>query len=107
MRDGTVELYRAVKTPAGEPDAEFVASALSGSLPPDIVRAAADRLAARAIASGRDEAQQDELSSGGALVRTAAPLKTADGVRVGALVASQFVSGEMTMYERRATAAYE
>jgi two-component system nitrogen regulation sensor histidine kinase NtrY len=105
MHDGMIDVYRAIKTPAGDLDAEFLASAVSGSVPP--VRAASDRLAARAIASGRDESQEQELDSGAVLVRTATPLVNADRAVVGAIVASQYVSADIRMQERRATAAFE
>ncbi len=109
LQGGIFDLYRAVRRSGGDPDAEFLASARSGSLPPDTIRvgAAADRLAARAMLSGRDETQQEELDSGAWLVRTASPLRTADNAVVGVIVASLYVSGEIKREEIRATAAFE
>ena len=56
MRDGLVEIYQAVPTPAGARDAVFLLALEAGSPPRDVVRASADRIAARVAASGRDAA---------------------------------------------------
>ena len=64
-------------------------------------------MAAKAVASGRDEAQQDDLDSGGVLLRTASPIRGADDTTVGAVVVSQYVGNDMQVRALRATAAYE
>src|SRR5205814_5408225 len=71
MRDGMIELYRVVRAPNGPPDVTLLRFVESPTLPHDTVRASADRLAERAAISGRDEPAEDELDSGGVLVRDA------------------------------------
>lgn len=107
MRAGVIELYRAVPVLGGQPDAVFVLGGESSTLPPDHVSASADRLAARAMASGRDEPMQEDLDSGGVLVRTAAPIVNADHAIVGAVVVSEHLDGQFRTEARQATAAYE
>jgi two-component system, NtrC family, nitrogen regulation sensor histidine kinase NtrY len=107
MRAGVIELYRAGPVVGGQPDAAFVLGSESSTLPPDHVSASADRLAARAMASGRDEQIQEDLDSGGVLVRTAAPIVNADRAIVGAVVVSEHLDGQFRTQAREATAAYE
>src|SRR5262245_1144942 len=52
---GMVELYRAVTGPGGQHDVEFLLAEQASDLPPDHVRALADRLALKAVQSGHDE----------------------------------------------------
>ena len=66
MRDGMVEVYRTVVEPGRPLDVAFLVSASSRRrCRRTSCRASADRLAARAVASGHEETQQDELDSGG------------------------------------------
>ena len=106
LRDGMVELYRTVAQPGRAVDVEFLFAAQS-TLPNDVVHASADRLAARAVSSGHDETQIDDLSTGGALLRSAVPLVNADGVSIGAVVVSQWLGPEVKSRALLATAAYE
>ncbi|MCR4375097.1 MAG: HAMP domain-containing protein, partial [Acidobacteria bacterium] len=107
MRDGLVEIYQTVPTPGGERDAVFLLALEAGAPPRDVVRASADRIAARVAASGREAATEDEVDSGGVLVRAAAPVRNSGGVVVGVVVASLHVPAALTAQSRRATAAYE
>ncbi len=107
MPSGMVEVYRAVVGPDGQPDVEFLVAEQASSLPPDHVRAKADRLASRAVASGHDEQTQDDLDSGGVLVRTASPIFNADRTAVGAVVVSEHLEGDVKVQARRATSAYQ
>ena len=107
---GMIELYRAVQVPGAPRDVEFLLGASeSPTLPPDHVRAPADRLALQARSqSGHDEQTQDDLDSGGVLVRTAAPILNADGTVVGAVVVSESSRrGRAASRPRQATSAYE
>src|SRR6202042_691314 len=52
---GSVEVYQAVRAAGGEPDVALLVQVGSATLPPNTLRASADRLAARALVSGRDE----------------------------------------------------
>jgi two-component system nitrogen regulation sensor histidine kinase NtrY len=106
MRNGLVELYRTVTVPGRPPDVVFMFAAQS-TAPARQDFASADRLAARSLASGRDETQQDDLTSGGALLRAASPVTNADGTIVGIVVVSQYVPPDIRTQARAATAAYE
>jgi two-component system nitrogen regulation sensor histidine kinase NtrY len=104
--EGMIEVYRALSPPDGPLVAEFLFS--QSLIPPtEIVRASADRLAARAIASGREESTRDELDSGGVLVRAALPVRDGAGAVVGALVVSQHLDAAIMSPLRRATSAYD
>jgi two-component system nitrogen regulation sensor histidine kinase NtrY len=107
MRDGLVEVYQAVPTAGGSPDAVFLLAQQVGTPPPDAVRASADRLASRVAGSGTPDATQDAVPSGGLLVRAGAPIRAADGMVAGVVVVSLHVPETMTVEARRATAAYE
>ncbi len=107
MRDGLVEVYQAVSTPAGDRDAVFLLALEAGAPPRDLVRASADRIAAQVAASGVEGSTEDDVASGGVLVRAAAPVRNAAGVVVGVVVASLHVSESLTTKARRATVAYE
>src|SRR5688572_18188836 len=95
MRDGLIEMYQAVPTPEGERDAVFLLALEAASPPRDAVQASADRIAARVAGSGREETTNDDVTSGGVLVRAAAPVRNAAGVVVGVVVVSLAVSEEM------------
>jgi two-component system, NtrC family, nitrogen regulation sensor histidine kinase NtrY len=106
MRDGLIELYQTVPTPAGERDAAFLLAIEAGAPPRDAVRAAADRLASRVAASGREETAEEEIPSGGVLARAAAPVRNNAGVVVGVAVVSLAVSEELRAQARVATSRY-
>src|SRR5215471_12316901 len=103
---GMVELYRAV-APGGQPDVEFLAAEQASDLPADHVRALADRLALKAVQSDHDEPMQEDLDSGGLLVRTATPIVNADGTPIGAVVVSEHLDAVVKVNARRATTAYD
>jgi two-component system nitrogen regulation sensor histidine kinase NtrY len=105
MRDGMVELYRTVSDPGHAADLALVVAVESSTL--DHVRASADLIAARAVASGREETTRDDLDSGGMLLRVALPIVDADRAVIGAVVVSQHLSAQMRTQAMQATAAYE
>jgi len=107
LRDGMVELYRTVSDPGHAQDLALLVAVESPTLPKDHVRASADLVAARALASGREETTQDDLDSGGMLLRTAVPIRNADGEPVGVVVVSQHLGAEIKTRARLATEAYE
>jgi two-component system nitrogen regulation sensor histidine kinase NtrY len=111
QRVGMVELYRVAEVPGpggvARRDAEAILAVESPSLPRGYVRAAADRLASRAISTGRPQTQHDGLERGGELVRAAALVRGADGRPAGVLIASDYLSGELAMHSRRITNAFE
>jgi two-component system nitrogen regulation sensor histidine kinase NtrY len=105
LPDGMVQLYRAAAGAAGQTDIAFVVG--SGSLTRDLARASADRLALQAVEGGQKATTQEELDSGGMLVRAAEPMRTGDGKVIGAVVVSQLIGAEVKTQARRATTAFE
>lgn len=106
MRDGLIEMYQTVPTPGGERDAVFLLGLEAGVPPRDVVRASADRIAARVAASGREDAAEHEVGSGGVLVRAASPVRNAAGLVVGVVVVSLHVTEELTTQTRLAATRY-
>jgi len=104
---GTVEVYQAVRAPGGEPDVALLVEVDSATLPPNTVRAAADRLAARALSSGRDEPSSEDLDDGGALVRMATPIRATDATAAGAVVVSEYVPALVRTEQRKAMVAFD
>jgi two-component system nitrogen regulation sensor histidine kinase NtrY len=96
-----------VPTPSGERDAVFLLALEAGAPPRDIVRASADRIAARVAASGRVDATDDEVGSGGILARAAAPVRNVDGVVVGVVVVSLHVPEDLATGARLVQARYD
>ncbi|HUF49157.1 MAG TPA: ATP-binding protein [Vicinamibacterales bacterium] len=107
MRDAVIEVYQPITAPGRPPDALLLLAVESPTLPRESVRASADRLAARALASGRVETVDEQLVSGGVLVRAAEPIRDADGDLVGAVVVSQHLGAETRSLALRATTQYE
>ena len=108
MRDGLVEMYRAVPDPGHPADLVFLLAVGSADLPNNRVPPSADRLAARAAASGREESQPPEnLDGGGVLLRTAAPIVDSDRVVVGTVVVVQHLRADIQTRLEQATRAFE
>ena len=113
QRLGMVEVYRRVQRPAADrgaasrEEAEALLAVESPSLPRGYVRASADRLAAKALVTGRPQTQHDPLERGGELVRAASLLRRPDGGPAGVIIASDYLSGELAMHSRRITSAFE
>jgi len=113
MRDGMVELY-GIAPEAGalrdvqllvEKQAESLPLLLANPIARDHVRASGDRLAHRAVASGRPETIQDDLDRGGVLVRAAEPIFGPDRQPIGAVVVSQHLGADMRADAVRASDA--
>jgi two-component system, NtrC family, nitrogen regulation sensor histidine kinase NtrY len=102
-----VELYRIAAGPSGASDVELVVGVETPSLPRDHVRASAAWLALRAVTSGRTEASEDVLDSGGVLVRAAAPVRDGEGRLAGAVVAGEHLDASVAENARRITTAFE
>jgi two-component system nitrogen regulation sensor histidine kinase NtrY len=110
MRDGMIEVYRAVTEPGRPPEVTLVTARESTSLPQNAVRASsasADRIAARAVVSGHAESADDQLDNLGLLVRAAWPVKNAEGAATGAVIVSQYVNADLRGHARLATAESE
>jgi two-component system nitrogen regulation sensor histidine kinase NtrY len=106
LRNGAIDVYRAVPGASGPPDVQWLVGGES-SVVRERIRASTDLLAARAIGSRRAEPGQEELDGGGLFVRTAVPIAGDDGVVVGAVVVSEFIEPTLAVQARRATTAYE
>jgi two-component system nitrogen regulation sensor histidine kinase NtrY len=102
---GLAEVYRVAPGPTGTPDAAFLTSVGEVGLPRARAIASADRLAARAAASGRSEQLDDQVPDG-LLIRSAVPVRSVTGAVVGVVVASEGLSGALNAHARRMTDAY-
>jgi len=106
VRNGAIDVYRAVPGAGGPADVQWLVGGES-SVMRERIRASTDLLAARAVGSRRTETGQEEFDGGGLLVRTAVPVAGDDGAVVGAVVVSEFIDPALTVQARRATTAYE
>ena len=101
-----IEVFRVAATDGG-PGVTPVLDVASPSLPPGHSRASAERLAARVVAGSGDPYLLEPLGSGGELIRAAAAVRNGSGQVTGAVVASDYLTGELAARSRRMTAAYE
>ncbi|MGH9409077.1 MAG: HAMP domain-containing protein, partial [Vicinamibacterales bacterium] len=106
-RVGMIEIYRLQPRANGMPDVAPVFALQSPSLPPGHLRASSDRMAAKIAAGSGDTEAHEPLESGAELVRAGAFVKDASGVRVGIVIASDFLSGDVAQDARRIAQAYE
>jgi two-component system nitrogen regulation sensor histidine kinase NtrY len=80
----------------------------SPSVPRDVPRASADRLAARMADGSTDTRLIEPLGSGGELVRSASLVRVPDGSEpVGVVIVSEHLSGTLAQHSRRIVEAYE
>ena len=101
-----IEVFRVITT-GGVRGVTPVLDVVSPSLPPGPSRASAERLASRVVAGSGDPYLLEPLGSGGELIRAAAPVRNGTGQVTGAVVASDYLTGELAARSRRMTAAYE
>jgi len=101
-----IEVFR-VTAAGSDPGVAPVLDVVSPSLPPGPSRASAERLAERVVAGSGDPYLLEPLGSGGELIRAAAAVRNSNGQVTGAVVASDYLSGELAARSRRMTAAYE
>jgi two-component system, NtrC family, nitrogen regulation sensor histidine kinase NtrY len=107
MRNGVIEIYRIVGSLDGSPDLTFLVGVGSANLPRGQVPPSADRIAARVMATGGEQQQQDDLPGGGVLLRTAVPILDVTPDPVGVLVVSHYLPPDVQAWALEATAAYE
>jgi two-component system nitrogen regulation sensor histidine kinase NtrY len=113
MRNGLIELYGVAVSDGGgrgdsaAPDLVFLGAVGSANLPRGQVAPSADRIAARVVAAGAEQSQQDDLAGGGVLLRTAVPVAEAGGPVAGVLVVSHYLAPDVQAWALEATAAYE
>jgi two-component system, NtrC family, nitrogen regulation sensor histidine kinase NtrY len=112
QRLGVVQVYRVVRPADGPVDGPANVASLvdvaSPSMPQGWARGSADRLAARA-ASGTEAAPSmiEQLAEGGDLVHVASAVRNAAGQITGAVVATEYLSGQFADQARRMSQAYE
>ncbi len=113
MRNGLIEIYGVARTGSGAPrdgappDLVFLVGVGSANLPRGQVPPSADRIAARVVATGAEQEQQDDLPGGGVLLRTAVPVLDPGGTPAGVLVVSHYLAPDVQAWALEATAAYE
>lgn len=110
QRIGMVQVYRAVRRPNQPLEVESLVDVASPSMPQGWARAAADRLAARAAASGNDAAPpsiEEPMGAGGLLKHVATAVRTPAGQITGVVVASDYLTGDLAERARRMSKAYE
>jgi two-component system, NtrC family, nitrogen regulation sensor histidine kinase NtrY len=103
-----VEVYRVAAGAGGAPQVSLVLDVAASSLPRDYSRASADRLAGRTALAASEQQINEQLPSGGELIRTAAPIRSSpNGPVRGVVIASQYLTGQFAARARSMTAAYE
>ena len=108
QRIGMVQVYRVERVLNQPVNVVSVVDVASPSMPQGWARGTADRLAARA-ASGNEASPSmiEQLASGGDLVHVATPVRGPTGQITGAVVASEYLSGQFAEQARRMSKAYE
>ncbi len=102
-----VEIYRIVHSAVGPPEAEPVLDVAATTLPPGYTRAAADRLAAQALAGSSETRSSEALGQAGDLLHAAAVIRGNEGRPSGVVVATDYLTGDMAARSRRMTQAFE
>ena len=108
QRVSMVQVYRVVRTPNQPIDVVSVVDVASPSMPQGWARGSAAGLAGRA-ASGNEAAPEsiEPIATGGDLLHVATPIRGPSGQIVGAVVASEYLSGQFADQARRMSQAYE
>ena len=108
QRIGMVQVYRAVRAADGATGVVSLVDVASPLMPQGWARGSADRLAARA-ASGNEGAPsvQEPMAAGGVLMHVASAVRNSSGQITGAVVASDYLSGDLAERARRMSKAYE
>jgi two-component system nitrogen regulation sensor histidine kinase NtrY len=102
-----VEVYRAAPREGGLQDIEPVVDIATPTLPPGYSRAAAERLAAQALAGSAETRTIEALGSSGDLLHAASVIKRGDGEAVGVVVATDYLTGDLAARARRMSQAFE
>ncbi len=102
-----VEVYRLGPATGALPGLEPVVDVAAPDSPPAYNRAAADRLAAQALAGSSETRSIESLGNAGDLLHAAAVVHGKDGRAVGVVVATDYLTGEVAARARRLTQAFE
>jgi two-component system nitrogen regulation sensor histidine kinase NtrY len=102
-----VALYR-VFAEGGAPRVERILDVAAPELPPGYTRAPADRLAAQAASGSAETRSNETLGNSGDLLHAAAVITSrATGRITGVVVATDYLSADITARSRRMTQAFE
>jgi len=107
QRIGMVQVYRAVRGPSQALDVVSVVDVASPSMPQGWARASADRLALRAASGEATPSVIEPMTAGGELKHVATAVRNQQGQITGAVVASDYLSGDLAEKARRMSKAYE
>jgi len=102
-----IAVYRVEPATGSLPGLLPVVDVAAPSLPPGYRHAAADRLAAQALAGLRDTRSIETLGASGDLLHAAAVVRAVDGRPSGVIVATDYLTGELAARSRRMTQAFE
>ena len=102
-----IEVYRVGPSSGSLPGLAPVVDVASPSLPPGYRRAAADRLAAQALAGSADTRSIEALGPSGDLLHAAAVVRSADGRPKGVVVTTGYLTGDLASRARGMTQAFE
>ncbi|MEW5981556.1 MAG: ATP-binding protein [Acidobacteriota bacterium] len=106
-RVALVEVYRLSRVAGAPLQIVPVVDVASPSLPVGVNRASADRLASRAAAGQPDTWSREPLDTGGELIRVASVVRRSDGTAIGVVVATSWLTGDVSARARRLTRSYE
>ncbi|PYR59994.1 MAG: hypothetical protein DMF91_13320 [Acidobacteria bacterium] len=102
-----VEVYRVSASTGSLPGLEPVLDVAAPALPPGYTRAAADRLAAQALAGSAEAHSSEALGGSGDLLHAAAVIRSKDRKVTGVVVATDYLTGDLAARARRMTQAFE
>jgi two-component system nitrogen regulation sensor histidine kinase NtrY len=103
-----VEVYRVGAGAGTTTQVIPIVDVAASTLPRDYSRVSADRLAERAAIAATEQQLNEQLPSGGELIRTAVPIRSSpNGPVRGVVIASQYLTGQFAARARGMTAAYE
>jgi two-component system nitrogen regulation sensor histidine kinase NtrY len=102
-----IAVYRVGAGAGALPGLQPVFDMAASDLPPGYTRAAADRMAERALSGATETRSIEELGAVGDLLHAAAVIQSSDGSRVGVVVATDYLTGDLATRSRRLTQAFE
>jgi two-component system nitrogen regulation sensor histidine kinase NtrY len=102
-----VEVYRVAPAVGTLPGLDSVLDVAAPALPPGYNRAAAERLAVRALSGSPETRSIEALGAAGDLLHAAAVIRGRDGRPKGVVVTTDHVTGDMAQRARRMTQAFE
>jgi two-component system nitrogen regulation sensor histidine kinase NtrY len=102
-----LQVYRVGPSSGSQPRLEPVVDVAAPHMPPGYSRATADRLAAQALGGTGETRSIEALGPSGDLLHAAAVIRSSAGRATGAVVATDYLTGELAMRSRRMTEAFE